>query len=274
MHRLPLTRALPALLVVGLLALPACERSAPEDAPTPSRPQTAPEAAPPDQEQEPAEASAPSADSRALPEETAPGWTRVAEEDLTPAQQQQLQKARAAQKKLGSTLKGRLQKEIADAGYPEAITVCNGVAPTLAKTVAEEEGVAIGRTSFKLRNQDNDPPAWARQLVEHRVETPQHLEGPDGRFATFSPIRLQGFCVGCTARKRSSSRASPTGSPSSTPTTRLRASKRAICEAGSGSKSPPCDAAPRARPHLHDERKMIEKGRPLSPQPDEPASTP
>jgi hypothetical protein len=46
------------------------------------------------------------------------------------------------------------------------VTVCRTDAPRLAAEVGRERDVAIGRTSDRLRNPGNAPPAWARAAVE------------------------------------------------------------------------------------------------------------
>src|SRR5690606_27568973 len=82
-------------------------------------------------------------------------------------------------------------------GAPGAVSVCRDEAPRLAREVAEKHRVRLGRTSFRLRNPDNRPPAWADAAVEQRTETPQHLLGPGGELGVLSPIRLQPLCVTC-----------------------------------------------------------------------------
>ena len=82
-------------------------------------------------------------------------------------------------------------------GFPDAIAVCKDAAPALAAEIAESEGVSIGRTSFKLRNGANRPPAWAEGLVESRVEDEKIVIGPDGSFGFVRPIRMKAMCTNC-----------------------------------------------------------------------------
>lgn len=151
------------LLTAGLLV--GCSRSAPEPAPEPAPP--------------------------------APTWTAVAEDDLAPGQQNQLDRALAARDAMMGRLMGRLSEVLTAEGPAAAIVVCQGEAPQIAQAIATEHGVAIGRTSFKLRHPANQPPAWAATLVEQRVEEPAYLAHPDGRLAALLPIRAKKKCLTC-----------------------------------------------------------------------------
>ncbi|HEY6006606.1 MAG TPA: DUF3365 domain-containing protein, partial [Anaeromyxobacter sp.] len=84
-------------------------------------------------------------------------------------------------------------------GDPDAnASRCEGAEPVA--------GVEVGRTSARLRNPDNAPPAWARAYVE----------GTDGRKAAdvrpaafdlgdrvglLRPIEIRRRCLGCHARR-------------------------------------------------------------------------
>ena len=82
----------------------------------------------------------------------------------------------AAQQALVDQLLTRLLDAMSDGGVSSAITVCKSDAPEIAKSVGEQFGVRIGRTSFRLRNPENAPPEWARPLIEQRVEAPQFVD--------------------------------------------------------------------------------------------------
>jgi hypothetical protein len=86
---------------------------------------------------------------------------------------------------------------MSNSGPAAAIEVCSQEAPKIAKEVGEEFGVKIGRTSFRLRNPSNQPPAWAVSLVEQQVDTPQFQQLDDGATAAFLPIKLQPQCLAC-----------------------------------------------------------------------------
>jgi len=86
---------------------------------------------------------------------------------------------------------------ISTEGPAKAISVCSEEAPAIAREVSEEFGVAIGRTSFKLRNSKNTPPTWAASFVESRIDKPQYVDLPEGKLGALLPIVLQPKCVTC-----------------------------------------------------------------------------
>ncbi len=126
-----------------------------------------------------------------------PGWTRVAEDQLSEAQRQQRDKALAARDAMFGALKGRLVEVLGSEGPAAAISVCRQDAPRIAEEVAAQHGLAIGRTSFRLRNPENRPPDWAAELVEKRVDKPAFSAGPQGRLGVLLPIRLGVECLVC-----------------------------------------------------------------------------
>jgi hypothetical protein len=62
-------------------------------------------------------------------------------------------------------LKGELVKGLKEKGPVETISVCNQVAPNLAEAHAQMSGWEVGRTSLKLRNQDNAPDSWEEAVL-------------------------------------------------------------------------------------------------------------
>lgn len=103
----------------------------------------------------------------------------------------------AARDDLFGQLMTRLQAAIEQQGTASAISVCQQEAPKIARAVGEARGLSIGRTSWKLRNPKNLPPAWATALVEARTEGPSALAHPDGRLGALLPIRLKEQCLTC-----------------------------------------------------------------------------
>jgi hypothetical protein len=124
-------------------------------------------------------------------------WRETTEEALTEAQKHQRKIAFGAKtdlfRRLGTTLRQQIQQH----GPAAAIDVCRVEAGALAARVAEERGLEIGRTSHRLRNPDNQPPAWAEDLVKEKREEITYLLHEDGRFAALAPIRLQIACLAC-----------------------------------------------------------------------------
>jgi len=124
-------------------------------------------------------------------------WQPVREEALNDAQRAQRARALEARDAMFTELSEALLTAIEEQGAAEAINVCRCEAPQIAKRVAKEQGVAIGRTSFRLRNPDNAPPAWAARFVEQRAEDNVFVAHPDGRLGALLPIRLQNACLTC-----------------------------------------------------------------------------
>jgi len=124
-------------------------------------------------------------------------WTAVEEAALTPGQKTQRAKADDARQALFGRLMGRLTEAMGAGGPAGAVAVCQREAHGLAAAVAKEKGVAIGRTSHKLRSALNAPPDWARPLVDARRASPAFVAHPDGRLGVLEPIRLKAACLAC-----------------------------------------------------------------------------
>ncbi len=107
------------------------------------------------------------------------------------------QTAMQAKDALAERLTARLTQAMSNSGPAAAIEVCSQEAPKLAAEVGQEFGVKIGRTSFKLRNPNNQPPAWAVNLIEQKMDTPHFQQLDDGATAAFLPIKLQPQCLAC-----------------------------------------------------------------------------
>ncbi|MCO5166050.1 MAG: DUF3365 domain-containing protein [Planctomycetes bacterium] len=131
------------------------------------------------------------------PAPRAEAWREVPEAALDEAQRGQRERALAARDALAGRLMSRLSQTIAEGGPAAAIPVCQAEAPAIARQVAAEQGLAVGRTSFRLRNQQNQPPAWAAPLVERRVAEPTFVAGPAGALGALLPLRAQALCVTC-----------------------------------------------------------------------------
>jgi hypothetical protein len=134
--------------------------------------------------------------SRPPAQQPATDWQVVAEAQLTPRQQAQRDKALAAKDAMFISLKGRLMEVVGSQGPAAAISVCSQEAPQIAGRISQEHGLAIGRTSFKVRNPKNTPPGWATKLVTDRTEKPTYL-AHNGKLACLLPIRLQQQCIVC-----------------------------------------------------------------------------
>lgn len=124
------------------------------------------------------------------------GWTRIDVAALSAEQQAQRSRGLAAKEQLFGGLVGRLTQAMAD-GPAQAIQVCRVEAPTITQAVNDEHGLRIGRTSHRLRNPGNAPPAWARPYVARQGNTPVWLAHDDGRLAGLLPIPTLGACLAC-----------------------------------------------------------------------------
>jgi hypothetical protein len=63
-------------------------------------------------------------------------------------------------------LKGNLVAAIKEGGPVNAIQVCSEKAPGIARSISEERGWQVGRTSLKLRNPANAPDEWELKVLE------------------------------------------------------------------------------------------------------------
>lgn len=115
----------------------------------------------------------------------------------TAGQDGQRQLALAARDAMAAQLQGKLMEALGSAGPAAAIGVCRQEAPQIAADTGQKFGVAMGRTSFRLRNPKNAPPAWAEPLVAKQVLEPEFVSLPDGQLGALLPIRLKPECLLC-----------------------------------------------------------------------------
>lgn len=128
-------------------------------------------------------------------------WSEVAAEALTESQKAQQLQGMGARDALFAQLLDKLMRVISSTGPVAAISVCKESAPELAQSVSAEHGVAIGRTSFKLRNPANKVPVWAQAWVDERVDQPKFSAADDGSLAMLLPIKLKQECLMCHGAK-------------------------------------------------------------------------
>jgi hypothetical protein len=86
-------------------------------------------------------------------------------------------RARVAADQLRTTLLAALETAIKEQGPARAIGVCQSIAPALAKGLSRD-GVTIGRTSHKLRNEANAPKPWVEPLLKKMIALPADQRGP------------------------------------------------------------------------------------------------
>ncbi|GIL17554.1 MAG: hypothetical protein BroJett040_13050 [Oligoflexia bacterium] len=100
------------------------------------------------------------------------------------------------------TLIGQLQEGLKKSPH-EAIEVCKNKAPQIAKEKSTEN-MKIGRTSLKLRNENNAAPKWALSILEKYKATngnapaaPEVVEIEKGKWGYAEPLYAQQLCVTC-----------------------------------------------------------------------------
>jgi hypothetical protein len=136
---------------------------------------------------------------RALPD----GWRSPRDGD----EREALLRSEKATQALLTALMQRLTAAMGEAGgVVQAVRVCADEAQTLTTEIAEKRGVALGRSSKRLRNPENAPPRWVAQWLDEHDEQPAAQVEPmlgiserDGkRFARYvGPIGVQPLCLTC-----------------------------------------------------------------------------
>ena len=129
-----------------------------------------------------------------LPQAPESKTSEAADSEATPSPQERALSARDA---LFQRLSSELMTAMSQGGPSAAIDVCSQTAPKIAEEVGREHGLSIGRTSFKLRNPQNQPPTWAVQLVEQRVQEPRFVKLDNQQTGAFLPIHLKAQCLVC-----------------------------------------------------------------------------
>lgn len=115
--------------------------------------------------------------------------------------------AESAFRTLQQRLQQRLTAEIAAKGPAGAVEVCKQEAAALARSVASEQKIALGRTSDRLRNPDNAPRPWAYQYVVEMAGKPANEVEPvwfdlGDSIGVLHPIPTGGVCLTCHGERR------------------------------------------------------------------------
>jgi len=141
--------------------------------------------------------SMPAAEAHTAAAGVASEWRIVDADELSPRERAQLAHAEQSRGIMGQRLMGRVSEAVAAEGHAHAIDVCRIEADPIAMQVAEQRQIAIGRTSARLRNPDNQPPEWARAHVNSDAQTALVARGPDSTIGTLLPIFLAAPCMAC-----------------------------------------------------------------------------
>ena len=111
-------------------------------------------------------------------------------------------RATLAMQALQGALIGRLRQEMDRGGPTAAITVCRDEAQAITGRVAREQGIAIGRTSHRLRSPANAPRPWmndAMRASEGKRAADVHpvTVDLDDRVGVMRPIGTIEMCTAC-----------------------------------------------------------------------------
>lgn len=130
----------------------------------------------------------------------------VAQEDALKAQ------ARGLVKQFGGQLKAEVAAGMKSGGPVATIEICKVKAPMIAESVSKASAWEVGRTSLKLRNPNNVPDDWERNvLVEFeqrkaagepvaKMEYAEVVNGSNGaQFRYMKAIGTEQVCLNCHA---------------------------------------------------------------------------
>jgi hypothetical protein len=113
-----------------------------------------------------------------------------------------VERAKSALQPFKKQLKAALLEGLED-GPEAAIAVCKDRATAIAEGL-RNNGVEVGRTSYKLRNPDNAPADWMEPLLAYYVDggddSHRSVILEDGRFGYVEPIVVQKSCLMCHGR--------------------------------------------------------------------------
>jgi len=97
-------------------------------------------------------------------------------------------------------LKQALLEGLAE-GPDSAVAACKVEAPRITAELSAD-GIALGRSSHKLRNSDNVGPDWVAPILDAYVAAaedrePRRVSLPEGRVGYVEPILVQPICLTC-----------------------------------------------------------------------------
>jgi len=105
---------------------------------------------------------------------------------------------------VNASLRNELGRDLRS-GTPIALTSCHIDTIAVETGIARGEGVVVGRTSARLRNADNRPPAWAAPIVaRHATGRTSQIDGfvvdLGDRIGLLRPIAHRPICDPCHGR--------------------------------------------------------------------------
>jgi hypothetical protein len=113
-----------------------------------------------------------------------------------------IRRAEEAAQAFQKALQARLMAAIAQGGAPAAVDVCATEAAGIAREQSAASGVRMGRTSDRLRNPVNAPPAWTRTFVllsagEKAKDVAPLAVDLGAEVGVLLPIAVRPACLGC-----------------------------------------------------------------------------
>ncbi|MDF1808136.1 MAG: DUF3365 domain-containing protein [Phycisphaerales bacterium] len=124
-------------------------------------------------------------------------WTRTSVGSLDEQAKLQLDSSLSAKQELETTLKANLLASIQADGPHGAVNTCSTIAPQLAKSVSDQFGLRIGRTSNRLRNPSNYTPVWMESVSDQQDDESACFQKSDGTLAVSYPITIAAPCLLC-----------------------------------------------------------------------------
>jgi hypothetical protein len=114
-------------------------------------------------------------------------------------------RAEQAMNELQQALLARLKAAMDSGGPAAAVEVCRTDARAIADEVARKQGIALGRTSHRLRNSANAPRPWARAIVDGSAGAKMSAEklrtiDLGDRVGVLRPIGTAEACTRCHGR--------------------------------------------------------------------------
>jgi hypothetical protein len=138
----------------------------------------------------------------AAPSPAGPPEEAVPLPEAPPAWAPAIERAQASARDFQQALQGRLAAALAQGGPPAAVDVCAADAQRIAAEVGASSGLKLGRTSDRLRNPANAPPAWARTFLglaagEKAADVQGVAVDLGGQLGVLLPIDVKATCLGC-----------------------------------------------------------------------------
>ncbi len=130
------------------------------------------------------------------------GWSATGAQAQDQQTTQAVERAGRALQSLQAALMTRLRQAMEQGGPRQAVGICRDEAQTITRKIKSEQGMAVGRTSHRLRNPANAAPEWAKALVEAAAGRkaaavePQVVDLGD-RIGVLRPIGLADMCLRC-----------------------------------------------------------------------------